>query len=146
MLARNSYTQEFIASCKARVNADVQVFRDLVKSAGSNSGTALAAIEPVYFNNLLLAMDSSFTHRTRALEKKDGNPLNEVRVLCRSIGENNAVLIKDSTIHLNPATSVLALAIGDPIALTLADFVRISDAYFAEMLVKYSEQESDDCR
>ena len=96
MLARNSFPKEFISSCKSRVDADVQVYRDLMKSAGKQSAPALAAIEPVYFNNLLLAMDASFTHRTRTLEKKDGNPLNEVRVLCRSIVENDALLIKDS--------------------------------------------------
>ncbi|MDO9486566.1 MAG: hypothetical protein Q7K25_10970 [Actinomycetota bacterium] len=139
MLARNSYSQEFIAHCRTRIGSDVQAYRKLAAASGQSSASALEAIEPVYFNNLLLAMDAFFTHRTRTLEKKDGNPLNEVRVLCRSIVENDAVLMKDSTINLNPAKSVLGLAVGDSIRLSLEEFVRISDAYFAEMLVKFAE-------
>jgi len=42
---------------------------------------ASKSFELVYFNNLVVVLDSYFVHRTQGLEKKDGNPLNEVRVI-----------------------------------------------------------------
>jgi hypothetical protein len=50
----------------------------------------------------------------------DGNPLNEVRMLCDSILRNGGVLAADKTIKFNPAQSVLKLRVGDPITLTEA--------------------------
>jgi hypothetical protein len=43
------------------------------------------------------------------MEGKDGNPLNEVRVLCNSILENKSVLRANKTIKLKPDASVLKL-------------------------------------
>ena len=48
---------------------------------------AVDAFVPRFFNGLVLQLDYSFVHRTRNLEGKDGNPLNEVRVLCSSLFE-----------------------------------------------------------
>ena len=56
---------------------------------------------------MVLALDSWFLHRQRSLEGKDGNPVNEVRVLCTSITQHGAVLTADKTIKLKAATSVL---------------------------------------
>lgn len=42
---------------------------------------------------------------------KDGNPLNEVRILCNSIMNNNGIMSKDKTIRLNPEKSVLIFKI-----------------------------------
>lgn len=42
----------------------------------------LESFEAVFFNNMVLVLDSYFTHRTRAIEGKDGNPMN------RLIGSN----------------------------------------------------------
>lgn len=52
---------------------------------------------------MVLALDQLFVHRARGIEGKDGNPLNEVRVLCTSIMANGGVLVKDSQIKLDPA-------------------------------------------
>jgi len=41
---------------------------------------------------MVLVLDSSFSHRQRTMELKDGNPLNEVRVLCNSILENDGIM------------------------------------------------------
>ena len=74
---------------------------------------------------------------------KDGNPLNEVRVLCNSILLNRGRLQVDklpgwpnsagSGIKLPPEKSVLKLDVGDEVRLTEADFARLSKAYFAEL-------------
>jgi hypothetical protein len=52
-------------------------------------------------------------HRARGLEGKDGNPLNEVRMLCDSILQKDGVMTADKTIKFDPAKSVLRLQPGD---------------------------------
>jgi len=59
---------------------------------------AIGSFEPVFYNNIVLIVDSYFVHRTRAVEKKDGNSLNEVRMLCDSMLHNNDVMRADRTI------------------------------------------------
>ena len=83
-------------------------------------------------------MDACFVHRTRAREGKDGNPLNEVRMLCNSILRNAGVLGAGKTVKYEPETSVLKLRIGDEIALDEAQFQLLSDAFFAEIQHKFS--------
>jgi hypothetical protein len=77
---------------------------------------------PRFLNSMLLVLDQLFVHRARGKEGKHGNPLNEVRVLCRSILENDGVMVADTSIKLDPAASVLEHQVGDRIALTPSDF------------------------
>lgn len=67
------------------------------------------------------------------MEGKDGNPLNEVRVLGNSIMHDDGVLTVDKTIKLKAATSELGLEYGDPIRLTADDFARLAAAFFTEL-------------
>lgn len=115
--------------CRARVAAHLAAYRGLVK--GSTASAAVRAkFETVYFSDQVLLLDAYFVHRTRALEGKDGNAMNEVRVLCTSMLTNSGRLLADKQIKLAPAKSVLGLKVGDEIALTEAGFVRLSSAYF----------------
>ncbi|ORM31886.1 hypothetical protein [Williamsia sp. 1135] len=82
-------------------------------------------------------LDVFFTHRTRGVEGKNGNPINEVRVLTQSLLENDGRLGVDNTIKLKPETSVLGLRVGDEIKLTAPDFTRLADAYFDEMDARF---------
>ena len=70
------------------------------------------AFAPLFFGNLVVVLDGYFVHRTRAIEGKDGNPLNEVRMLCSSILGHDGVLAADGTIKYKPEASVLGLAVG----------------------------------
>jgi hypothetical protein len=79
------------------------------KAEDPKMSAAFESFEPVFFNNMVLILDTYFTHRSRTTEGKDGNPLNEVRVLCNSILENKSVLRADKSIKLKPETSVLKL-------------------------------------
>ena len=143
MLSVTNYSPEHIAAGRARVAAQIAAYRHVLATARDQAGdeeavdAAFTSFEPVFFNNMVLTLDSYFTHRARALEGKDGNPLNEVRVLCNSLVQNDGLLALDKTIRLKPATSVLGYDAGDEIALTEADFVRLSDAFFAEIESKY---------
>ena len=48
-----------------------------------------------FFNDQVLLLDHMFVHRLTGIEGKDGNPLNEVRVLCNSILLNQGKLQVD---------------------------------------------------
>ena len=84
-----------------------------------------------------------FVHRLSGIEGKDGNPLNEVRVLCNSILLNGGKLQVDrlpgwpqsavASLTLPPEKSLLKLRDGDEVKLSEADFTRLSAAFFAEL-------------
>jgi len=86
---------------------------------------------------MVIVLDGYFTHRGRAIEGKDGNPLNEVRVAASSLMGNKGLIGSDSTIKMNPATSVLKLKVGEPIRLTEKEFVRLYKAFFTEIETKF---------
>jgi hypothetical protein len=145
MLAVTGYSKEYIDGCRSRVAAEVAAYRGAIAAAraGSADGAgpaagALDAFEHAFFNNLVLTLDYLFVHRLRAKEGKDGNPLNEVRVLSASMLLNGGRLAADKTVKLAPATSVLRHRVGDEIRLTEADFIRLSTAFFEDIERKFS--------
>ena len=144
MLSVNHYDRAFVDGCRTRVDAQVDAFRDLIAAArdldpngDGRLGPAIATFEPMFFNNLVLVLDDSFLHRSRQMEGKDGNPLNEVRVLCNSLLNNGGVVAADKQIKLDPATSVLKYAVGDEIALSEGGFVQLAKDFFAEIERRY---------
>jgi hypothetical protein len=141
MLCINNYTQEYIDNCRARVDAQIAAYQTLVATSKTQSVTgfdaAIKALEPHFYSNMLLALDSYFVHRARAVEKKDGNPLNEVRMLCNATINNNSILCEDKTIKYDPAKAILKYRIGDEIKLNEADFIPLASAFFAEIERKY---------
>ena len=127
MLAANSYSQEYIDARRAAVAAQIAAYDGLAKAAGD----AIDGFARPFFNNMVVVLDASFAHRTRGREGKDGNPMNEVRLLAASILENDGVLVADKQIKLRPETSVLGLEAGDEISISEADFVRLAEGFFA---------------
>jgi hypothetical protein len=142
MLGVKSYSQEYIDACRAKVAAQVAAYDALARAAkkakAAPLGSAMDAFEPVFFNNMVLVLDSFFTHRLRGMEGKDGNPLNEVRVIQSSLVENDGRLAADTTIKLKAASSVLGYELGDEIQLEEADFTRLAEAYFTEIEKRYT--------
>lgn len=144
MLCMNSYPRAYVQQCRRLVDTQLAAY-DAVLAATTAKGAsrpkkldaAIADFEHAFFNNMVLVLEQMFVHRTRGIEKKDGNPLNEVRVLATSILENGGVLVKDSQIKLDPGKSVLKLDVGDEIRLTQSDFVLLVDAFFAELDKKF---------
>jgi hypothetical protein len=134
VLCMTTYDQSYVNECRSKIGSQVSAYQALASTA---KGPALEAFEPVFFNNLMLALDSYFVHRSRTIESKDGNPLNEVRVLCTSLMSNDGVVAADKSIKLKPASSVLKHEIGDEIKLSEQDFVQMSDAFFAEIESKF---------
>ncbi len=142
MLCMNNYSQEYVDECRIKIEAQVAAYRDLVEAAGDSASTsrlvdAAYAFEPTFFNNMVLVLENYFVHRSRTLEKKDGNPLNEVRILCNSLLNNNGMMTADKSIKLDTTRSVLRHQFGDEIKVREADFKQLSKAFFAELETKY---------
>jgi hypothetical protein len=76
-------------------------------------------------------------HRTRAVEGKDGNALNELRMLATSLLEHGGTFTVDKTVKYDPARSVLGLGAGEPVTLTPASVRRLAEAVFAEIEAKF---------
>ena len=137
MLGMNKYPKDYIAACRARVEADLRAYRSQVGKAPSSE------FEARFFNDQVLLLDYMFVHRLTGIEGKDGNPLNEVRVLCNSLLLNRGKVQVDrlpgwpnsasSGMSMPPEKSVLKLKVGDEIRLSEADFARLSTAFFAEL-------------
>jgi hypothetical protein len=142
MLGMKKYEKKHIAACRARVEANLGAYRKQVGKALSKD------FEARYFADQVLLLDHMFVHRLTGIEGKDGNALNEVRVLCNSILLNQGKLQVDklaewpnsagSGIKLSPEKSVLKLAADDEIRLSEADFVRLSRAFFEEIEKRYA--------
>ena len=144
MLGMKNYTQKYIDGCRSRVDSDLAAYGNLVAAARNpdsanktSPNSAIDALEGTFFNNMILLLDYFFVHRLRTIEGKDGNPLNEVRVLCDSMLHNKNIMSANNTIKLSPAKSVLKYQVGDKIKFNEADFLRLSEAFFAEIESRY---------
>lgn len=140
MFGRKNYTQEEIDQGKVALDQQLAAYKKLAKAITSAAmdneiDTAIESFEASFFNNMILVMDRYFVHRLPGAdyEGKDGNPLNEVRMVCDSLMNNHGIMHGDKQIKLTPERSVLKLNIGDPIQLTEEDFEHLSAAFFAEL-------------
>lgn len=145
MLSMNSQPKEYIDECRTKVNQQLASYKNLVatkKQAEANKeqlNSAFESFEPEFFHHMVLALDHYFCHRSRTLEKKDGNPLNEVRMLCNSIMEHDNKLTAEKSIKYKSEKSILKYEIGDEIKLNAEDFEQLSKAFFDEMESKFLE-------
>lgn len=135
MLAVTSYPEVYVQLTAARIEEQLAAYAALAAAVKGNAKAeaALAAFAPGHFNAMLLALDHYFMHRMRGAEGKDGNPLNEVRMLGDAIMENGGVLKANSTVRYDPAKSVTGISLGQEIALDAATFEKLAAAYVAEI-------------
>jgi hypothetical protein len=140
MLSRNSYDQQYIDDTRAKIESQVAAFKKVVNAAMElpdecevKLDAAMQAFESVFFNNMVLVLDNYFVHRSRTIEKKDGNPLNEVRVLVNSLTNNDGLVVFDKSIKLDPSKSVLRYQTGDEIKVNEKSFARLAAAFFTEI-------------
>jgi hypothetical protein len=138
MLGRKTYTREEYEHGRSAVETQVAAYRELVtaierETTDPKVQSALDDFDSMFFNNMAMVLDRYFVHRLRAVTGKDGNPLNEVEMLCDSLMNNNGVLRGNNVIKYVPDESVVGLAIGDHIRLSAEDFERLSSAFFTEL-------------
>jgi hypothetical protein len=62
MLAVSTYDQAYIDKCRDKVAAQVATYEALARAArdGAKAGSAVDAVEPLFFNNMVLVLDALF--------------------------------------------------------------------------------------
>jgi hypothetical protein len=143
MLATNSFPKDYLAACRANIERQLGAYQRLIKAAQGHAPapsqrSVRSEFDLLFFRNLIVLLDAMFVHRTRAREGKDGNPLNEVRMLCESVLKTSGVLTANSSIKYDPTKTVLGLRIGDDIQVSEADFKRLALAFFSEIETKFA--------
>jgi len=133
MLMVGSYTKDHVDACRAKVAAQLASYREVLAA----KPLEIQAFERQFFDHTILALDHYFAHRGRTMQGKDGNPLNEVRMLCDAIMENKDRMSANRTIRYKPESSILKFKAGDEIRLNGDDFARLSAAFFDEIEKKY---------
>jgi hypothetical protein len=128
MLAVSKFEPGYVNQCRARVDTDIAAYCKLAEAANGQ----LDGFEPVFFNNMVLTLELQFVHRLRKAEGKDGNALNEVRLLANSLVENGGVMLADKQITFKDG-SLLGYEPGDEIRVSEADFRRLSAAFYKEI-------------
>jgi len=137
MLGVSEYSPEYIAATRKSINAQVKAYDNVAKAA-RGAGPALESFEHVFFNNMVLVLEHHFVHRLRTAEGKDGNPMNESRVIANSLMEDGGRLRADKQIKLKPDASVLGYEVGDEIKLSKSDFQKLSKGFLAGIEEKFS--------
>jgi hypothetical protein len=133
MLMASSYAKDHVGARRAKVAAQLASYRHVLAAKPSE----IQRLESQFFNHMILALDHHFVHRGRTVEGKDGNPLNEVRMLCDAIMENDGRMGASRTIRYKPEPSILKFKAGDEIRLNADDFARQSVAFFDDIEKKY---------
>jgi hypothetical protein len=82
---------------------------------------------------------SFFVYRLRMVTGKDGNPLNEVELVCDSLINNGGILLDRTVIKYIPELSVVKVKVGDKICLSEGDFARLTAALFEVLERKFAE-------
>ena len=112
MLGRKNYSKAEIEQGKARSASRWRHTRSSSRrSAAPKADGAVESFEALFFSNMALVLDRYYVHRLPGAdyEGKDGNPLNEVRIVCDSLLTNDGRLRPDKQIKLPPERSVLKL-------------------------------------
>ena len=140
MCADVSRTKARVAATRADFAAQLAAYRHLIAAASKASGmslaridAALAAFEPGYFNNLLVALAARFAPLGHGSAATPGDACDEVRLLVAAIVSNDGVLAADGASGYDPARSVLRIDAGDRVALNADDFATLSAAFLAEI-------------
>ena len=125
-------TPASVRAARDEITAQIRSYRDLVGAASKASGmsltridAALAAFEPAFFNNLLIALDARFAG--------NGGAQAEVRLLADSLLRHGGVLTANAAMAYEADASVLRLDFGERIALNADDFEALCAAFLDEV-------------
>ena len=114
MLGRKTYTREELDRAKAAVDLQLAAHRRLTEAVadakGRDAGPALEDFDSLFFNNMTLVLDRHFVHRLRTATGKDGNPLNEVELICESLLNHDGIFRGNKVIKYVPGESIVGLS------------------------------------
>jgi len=119
-------TASRVQAARDEIAAQIRAYRDLVGAASKASGmsltridAALAAFEPAFFNNLLVALDARFRERPATPAGA------ELRLLA------DALLARGGVLGAEAPT--LRLDAGERVALNADDFEALATGFLAEI-------------
>ena len=135
MFGRNSYPAAQIAACRKDMAEMAGAWRAV---AARSEPKAREEAEVQVFNQMVVALEGWFVHRPRGVEGKDGNPLNEVRLLALGVTERNGWFPEDGTIRWRPEASITGYAPGDRIRLDERTFSRLAGAYLEAVSASFA--------
>ena len=145
MLATNKYSMAYVNERRRAVLDHLSAFEAYAAASQPKDGvneksfrSALGAAEAAFCANLVQSLDHAFVHRTRGLEGKDGNPLNEVRMLCAALVTKEGVLVADKTIKYDPGKSVLGIKVGDRVLLACVATRCLAEAFLDGIEAKFT--------
>lgn len=139
MVGGTTYTLEEINNARFSFAAQLDAYATLAgEITGDTAVAALADFEPLFFNNLVLALDRCFVHREHANTGANGHPpheaaLIEVALIVDSLINHNAVLPDAPIEGYRPEDGIVGLEPGDDIRLTAEEFERLSSAFLGEL-------------
>ena len=139
MSAVSAYPKAYIDACRGYVDHQISTFSALATRIDAFADSVpsfvslLHGLETSFFNDLVVVLDAQFVHRTRRIEGRDSNVLNEVRLLAASLMTNGGVLMHDESLMVDPTTSILGIAFGDAIALNRTTFPILAEVFFAQI-------------
>ena len=139
MLSVNAYPADYVTASRARFAALLKAYRHLTDGPSTDPGADDVEFEPRFIGSVIVSLDASFVHRVRAQEGKDGNPLNEIRMLADSILTNDGILAPHTTIKYVAERSVAGIEIGEPINPTIDTMEALIDAVHDEIQTRYPE-------
>ncbi len=143
MSATKTYPKSYIENCREKIEGDLQAYRLQVGNSLDEDFSVR------FFNNQVLVMNAMFVDRDADVEGEDGNPLKEVRAISNSLLFNGGKFQPERqpgwpdaagpSVKLTAELSVLGLTQGEEIKLDESDFMRLSEAFFAEVEKRYLE-------
>ena len=131
MLGRKTFTPDEIEGARRALHDHLTAVRDAMAALGA--GPVRDALEHHATTTGLLALDRPFVHRVRLVTGKDANPLNEVELLVEALLDHAGVLTTNNVVKYLPERTVLGIAPGARVALTVDDLDRLGAAFFAEL-------------
>ena len=134
MLGRSSYPAAQVAACRAEFAALAKAWHAV--SARSEAG-AQAEAEAQVFGQMVVALEGWFVHRLRGVEGRDGNVLNEVRLLALGVTANGGYFPSDGVIKWKPEASVTGYRAGDRIRLSEAVFSRLVSVFLDGIAARF---------
>ena len=136
MLGKSSYPAAQVAACRAEFAALAAAWRAV---AGRSEAGGRAEAEAQVFGQMVVALEGWFVHRLRGVEGRDGNALNEVRLLALGVTENGGYFPSAHGIRWQSAMSVTGYRAGDRIRLSEAVFSRLAGVFLDGIAAKFPQ-------
>ena len=136
MLGRKSYPAAQITACRTEMADMAATWRAVARHSEAK---AREEAEVQVFNQMVVALEGWFVHRLHGVEGKNGNPMNEVRLLALSVTANGSYFPSDHSIQWWPEASITGYRAGERIRLSEAVFSRLAQAYLDAVSVGFAE-------